>query len=49
VVYLEAEIGAYYVEKPHQVRQYARVYDRLRAAALSPEATVARLAELLKD
>lgn len=46
VVYLEHEVGALYLEKPEQVRQYARLYDRLRAAALSPEASVEHLARL---
>ncbi|HEY9474569.1 MAG TPA: helix-turn-helix transcriptional regulator, partial [Mycobacteriales bacterium] len=46
VVYLENEIGALYLEKPHQVRQYSRLYDRLRASALGPEASVEHLARL---
>lgn len=46
VVYLEHDGGALYLEKAEQTRQYARLYDSLRAAALSPEASVAHLAQL---
>ncbi len=46
VVYLENEIGALYLEKPEQARHYSRLYDRLRAAALGPEASITRLAQL---
>ncbi|HEX5494293.1 MAG TPA: DUF5753 domain-containing protein [Mycobacteriales bacterium] len=45
-VYLENEIGALYLEKPEQIRHYSRLYDRLRAVALSPEASVAHLAQM---
>lgn len=46
VVYLEHDGGALYLEKLEQTRQYARLYDRLRASAMSPEASVERLAQL---
>lgn len=49
VVYIENEIGALYMEKPEQVRQYSRLWDHLRAAALSPEASVSHIAHLLKE
>lgn len=49
VVYLENELGALYLEKPEEFRAYARVFDRLRAAALSPEDSAVRLAELAKE
>lgn len=48
VVYIEHEHGGLYLEKPNQIRQYARSYDRLRAAALSPEETAERVAQLVR-
>ncbi|HEY9474570.1 MAG TPA: helix-turn-helix transcriptional regulator, partial [Mycobacteriales bacterium] len=49
VVYVENDIGALYMEKPEHVRQYSRLCDRLRAAALSPEASVTHIAHLLEE
>ncbi|BCJ39300.1 transcriptional regulator [Actinocatenispora thailandica] len=49
VVYIEHEAGAWYLEKPPQIHAYARAYDRLRAAALSPQASVAHVAQLVKE
>ncbi len=49
VVYLEHETGALYVEKADEIRQYARVYDGLRAAARDPETTVEQLTQLAED
>jgi hypothetical protein len=48
IVYLENELGALYLEKPEEVRQYARVFGRLRAAALSPEDSTDNLITLAK-
>ena len=36
VVYLEAETGALYLEKPEDVRRYSLMIDYLRAQALGP-------------
>jgi transcriptional regulator with XRE-family HTH domain len=49
VVYIEHEHGSLYLEKPKQVAQYSRAYDRLRAAALSPEDSVVLIAKLVKE
>lgn len=48
IVYLENELGALYLEKPEEVRQYARVFGRLRAAALSPEDSTELLISIAK-
>ncbi len=49
VVYIEHEHGGLYLEKRRQVAQYARAYDRLRAAARDPEASVALVTRMLKE
>lgn len=49
VVYIEHEAGAWYLEKPPQIHAYARAYDRLRAAARSPQDSVAHVAQLVKE
>jgi transcriptional regulator with XRE-family HTH domain len=48
VVYIEHETAGLYLEKPAEIRQYARVYDRLRAAARDPEASVVHIARRAK-
>ncbi len=46
VVYLEAETGALYLEKPEDVRRYSLMIDYLRAEALGPAESRALLAQL---
>jgi hypothetical protein len=46
VVYLEAETGALYLEKPEDVRRYSLMIDYLRAQALGPAESRARNAML---
>jgi len=46
VVYLEAETGALYLEKPEDVRRYSLMIDYLRAQALGPAESRARIAQL---
>ena len=49
VVYIEHDAGALTLEKPTQVRQYTRAYGRLQTAALDEKASVARIAEVIKE
>lgn len=49
VVYVEHEAGALYLEKAAQIRAYGRAYDRLRAAARSPQDSAVQIAQLLKE
>jgi transcriptional regulator with XRE-family HTH domain len=46
VVYLEAETGALYLEKPEDVRRYSLMIDYLRAQALGPAESRALIAHL---
>ena len=46
VVYLEAETGALYLDKPADVRRYSLMIDYLRAQALGPAESRALIAEL---
>jgi transcriptional regulator with XRE-family HTH domain len=46
VVYLEAETGALYLEKPEDVRRYSLMIDYLRAQALGPAESRALIADL---
>jgi transcriptional regulator with XRE-family HTH domain len=46
VVYLEAETGALYLEKPEDVRRYSLMIDYLRAQALGPAESAALIAQL---
>jgi len=46
VVYLEAETGALYLEKPEDVRRYSLMIDYLRAQALGPAESRALIAQL---
>jgi transcriptional regulator with XRE-family HTH domain len=49
VVYLEAETGALYLEKPEDVRRYSLMIDYLRAQALGPAESRALIARLAKQ
>lgn len=49
VVYLEAQTGALYLEKPTDLRRYSLVFDYLRAQALAPAESQAMIAELAKE
>jgi transcriptional regulator with XRE-family HTH domain len=49
VVYLEAETGALYLEKPHDVRRYSLMIDYLRAQALGPAESRALIAQLAQQ
>ena len=49
VVYLEAETGALYLEKPQDVRRYSLMIDYLRAQALGPAETRALIAQLAQQ
>jgi hypothetical protein len=46
VVYLEAETGALYLEKPEDVRRYSLMIDYLRAQTLGPAESRALIAQL---
>lgn len=48
MVYIETETGALYLDKPDEVRRYARDHGALRAAARSPEDSAATIAQLLE-
>jgi transcriptional regulator with XRE-family HTH domain len=49
VVYLEAETGALYLEKPAEVRRYSLMIDYLRAQALGPAESRALIAQLAEE
>ena len=49
VVYLEAETGALYLEKPHDVARYSLMIDYLRAQALGPAESRALIAQLAQQ
>jgi transcriptional regulator with XRE-family HTH domain len=46
VVYVEGLLGNIYLERPLDIQRYRRVFDQLRAAALSPQLSVARMEEV---
>lgn len=48
MVYIETELGALYLDKPDEVRRYARDHGALRAAARSPEDSAATIAQQLE-
>jgi transcriptional regulator with XRE-family HTH domain len=48
-VYLDAATGGLYIEKPEDIARYAWVFDHVRAAALSPKATVRFMRNALAD
>ncbi len=49
VVYIEGLIGYIYLEQPRDSSRYNQVFDRLSAVALSPERSIAFLAEAVKQ
>lgn len=49
VVYVEELTNALYLEKPEQVERYSSAFDQLRAAALSPNDSVALMSALAKE
>jgi transcriptional regulator with XRE-family HTH domain len=49
VIYIEHATGDLYLERAEEIRQYALLFDYLRAAALAPDDSAAFLAALLKD
>ncbi len=49
VVSIEYRLGGLYLEQDDEVRQYARIFDRLRATAMSPDESVALIAKLARD
>ena len=49
VVYLEAETGALYLEKPQDVRRYSLMIDYLRAQALGPAESRALIAQMAEQ
>lgn len=49
VVYIEHEAGAMYLEKPAEIRRYARAYGRLQTASLGLKASAARISELTRE
>jgi hypothetical protein len=49
VVYLEAETGALYLEKPQDVARYSLMIDYLRAQALGPAESRALIAQLAQQ
>jgi transcriptional regulator with XRE-family HTH domain len=49
VVSIEYRLGGLYLEQDDEVRQYARIFDRLRATAMSPDESVELMAKLARD
>ncbi|QNS05651.1 helix-turn-helix domain-containing protein [Streptomyces xanthii] len=49
LVYTESSYSADTIDDPALVKQYRKAYDRLRAAALSPEASLALIEEAAED
>jgi transcriptional regulator with XRE-family HTH domain len=49
VVYVEGLLGQHYLESPRDLDRYRRVFDHLRAIALAPKETVARLAAIAQS
>lgn len=49
VVYVEGLLGQHYLESPRDLTRYRRVFDHLRAIALAPKDTVARLTAVAKS
>ncbi|GAA3788408.1 Scr1 family TA system antitoxin-like transcriptional regulator [Streptomyces phyllanthi] len=49
LVYTESPYSASTIDDPTLVKQYRKAYDRLRAAALSPEASLALIEEAAED
>jgi transcriptional regulator with XRE-family HTH domain len=49
VAYVEHTLGSVHIEKPDEVRQYKRLFDRLSALALDPAASVALVAKVASE
>jgi hypothetical protein len=49
LVYTEAQYSGDTIDDPALVKQYRKAYDRLRAAALPPEASLALIEEAAED
>jgi hypothetical protein len=49
VVYVESLLGAHYLQSPADLERYRRVFDHLRAVALSPRDSVAHVLEIAKE
>lgn len=49
VVYAENATGGLFLEKSDELKKYLFIFDHIRAAALRPQTSVARLAELAKE
>jgi hypothetical protein len=48
VVYVEGLLGEHYLEAKTDIERYRRVFDQLRAMALSPKDSVAQIAAIAK-
>lgn len=49
LIYTEAQYSGDTIDDPGLVKQYRKAYDRLRAAALSPEASLALIEQASED
>ncbi|MGH3267955.1 MAG: Scr1 family TA system antitoxin-like transcriptional regulator, partial [Trebonia sp.] len=49
VVYVESTAGPIYLEKDREVRACAEVFDRLRAAALPPQASLDLISKAARE
>jgi hypothetical protein len=49
LVYLESQYSGDTIDDPALVKQYRKAYDRLRAAALPPEASLALIEQAAED
>lgn len=49
VVYAENATGGLFIEKQEELHKYTAIFDHIRAAALSPEESLARLTKLAKE
>jgi len=49
VVFTDHNTGGFYIEKTEEVRRYTLIFDHLRAAALSPDDSIALLASAAKE
>ena len=49
VVYVEGLLGIFYLDRPEHVKRYQLVFDALRAAALSREGSIRRIADASKN
>lgn len=49
IVYLDGQAGDCFLEEEDEVRRFSLIFDRLRAAALGPEASAALISEVVRD